>query len=38
MTFIRDVQSLQSFDKRSVVTIGSFDWRAPGSSGYSQAG
>ena len=25
MTFIRDVQSLQSFDKRSVVTIGSFD-------------
>ena len=25
MTFIRDLQSLQSFDKRSVVTIGSFD-------------
>ena len=25
MTFIRDLQSLQSFDQRSVVTIGSFD-------------
>ena len=25
MTFIRDVRSLQSFEKRSVVTIGSFD-------------
>lgn len=25
MTFIRDLQSLQSFNQRSVVTIGSFD-------------